>query len=79
MGTLSIRLPAKLEARLSALARRRRQSKSVLVREAIERFIEASPERAKFTVFDLVSDLAGNSTGARDLSRNKKHMRGFGR
>ena len=37
MDTITVKLPPPLGAKLDALVRRRKQSKSVLVREAIER------------------------------------------
>ena len=79
MGTLTVKLPPPLEARLNALVRRRGQRKSVLVREAIERLVEERDEPAKGSVLDLVKDLQGIGDGPRDLSSNPKHLRGYGR
>lgn len=78
MNTLTVKLPAALNARLEALVRARKQSKSALVREALERLVEESAPPAKASVLDLVGDLAGIGDGPRDLSSNPKHMRGFG-
>jgi Arc/MetJ-type ribon-helix-helix transcriptional regulator len=79
MGTLTVKLPPSLEARLEALVRRRGKRKSVLVREAIERLVEERAEPRKGSVLDLVKDLKGIGDGPRDLSSNPKHMRGYGR
>lgn len=79
MGTLTVKLPLRLEARLDELVRRRGQRKSTLVREAIERLVEERDEPAKGSVLDLVKDLKGIGNGPKDLSSNKKHMRGFGK
>lgn len=79
MGTLTVKLPPPLEARLDALVRRRKQPKSELVREAIERLVDEREVSGKGSVFDLVKDLKGIGTGPRDLSTNPKHMRGYGR
>lgn len=79
MGTLTVKLSPALEARLDALVRRRKQRKSVLVREAIERLVDDGSELADGTVLEVLKDLKGIGDGPRDLSSNKKHMRGFGR
>lgn len=79
MGTLTVKLPPPLEAKLDALVRRRRQRKSVLVREAIERLVADNGGAAKGSVFDLVKDLKGIVDGPKDLSTNPKHMRDFGK
>ena len=79
MGTLTVKLPPPLEARLDALVRRRKQRKSVLVREAIERLVDEGGRPAGGSVLDLMKDLKGIGSGPKDLSTNKKYMRGFGR
>ena len=78
MNTLTVKLPAALEARLEALVRKRKQSKSELVREAIERLVEQSGAPVKGSVLDLIEDLVGMETGPTDLSTNPKHMNGYG-
>lgn len=78
MNTLTVKLPPALEARLEALVRKRKQSKSELVREAIERLVDEPCAPAKGSVLDLIGDLVGMETGPTDLSTNPKHMRGFG-
>lgn len=79
MGTLTIKLSASLEARLDSLVRRRGQCKSVLVREAIERLVHENGQANGGGALELVEDLVGIYDGPRDLSGNKKHMRGYGR
>ena len=79
MRTLTVRLPPPLEARLDALVRRRKQRKSVLVREAIERLVDEGDRPAGGSVLDLMKDLKGIGSGPKDLSTNKKYMRDFGR
>mgnify|MGYP003384932584 CR=1 FL=1 len=78
MHTLTVKVPPGLHAKLTALARKRRSTKSAVVREAIERII-AAPEGARaMTAFDLVADLAGSVEGPSDLSTNPKYMEEFG-
>lgn len=80
MGTLTVKLPPPLEAKLDALVRRRKQRKSVLVREAIERLVDERDGSSKGSVYDLVKDLKGIvKNGPKDLSTNPKHMRSFGK
>lgn len=77
MVTLTVKLPEALAAKLDALVRRRGQSRSDVVREAIERAVEEGP--GKESVYDLLQDLKGVGEGPKDLASNPKHMRGFGR
>lgn len=79
MGTLTVKLPQPLEAKLDELVRRRKQRKSALVREAIERLVEDNGETKARGALDLVKDLVGIYDGPRDLSSNPKHMRGYGK
>lgn len=79
MGTLTVKLPPPLEARLDALVRRRKQRKSALVREAIERLVDEPKERRAGSVLDLLKDMEGAGDGPKDLSSNRKHLRGYGR
>jgi predicted DNA-binding protein len=79
MRKVAVSLPIEIEARLTALARRRGRPKSALAREAIELFINAHLKESEPSVLDLVRDLRGIADGPKDLSTNKKYMRGFGR
>lgn len=80
MGTLTVKLPPPLEAKLDALVRRRKQRKSVLVREAIERLVDEGDQFRGASALDLMKDLKGiYKGGPADLSSNPKYMRGFGR
>lgn len=78
MKTLTVKLPPALEARLEALVRTRKQSKSELVREAIGLLVEQSGAPAKGSVLDFIGDLVGMENGPTGLSTNPKHMRGYG-
>jgi Arc/MetJ-type ribon-helix-helix transcriptional regulator len=76
--TISLKLPDELHARLDELARRTRKSKSEVAREALTRYLEGGASSG-VSCLDLVRDLVGTARGPGDLSRNKKHMRGYGR
>lgn len=75
MRTVSFKLPEALDEALSDLARRRKSSRSALVREALEAL--ASSGRKSVTA--VVDELVGAVDGPKDLSSNPKHMSGYGK
>jgi predicted DNA-binding protein len=75
--TLCLKLPEEVAARLAALARKRGQSKSAVVRAILDQYLVRG-EAAEGSCLELAADLAGCVEGPRDLSSNPKHMRGFG-
>ncbi len=77
MTTVSLKVPAVLEQRLARLAKSRGASRSEVIREALERFLnEASTHPG--SCLALASDLIGSVEGPADLSHNKKRLEGFG-
>ena len=77
MRTISVKLPDSLAMRLRRAVARRRATQSDLIREALEAHL-ATPRPG--SCFELVGDLAGSLRGGpRDLSSNKRHLKGFGR
>jgi predicted DNA-binding protein len=82
MSVLTCKLPAALDGRLAALAKRRGVPKSVLVRAAIEAKIaeEASSSRRPANLIEALGDSVGSvASGRGDLARDKKHLQGYGR
>ena len=76
MKTLTMKLPDGLLGWLEHEAKRARQPKSALVREILQQH----QQRRHPSALDLAADLCGCvQSGLRDLSRNKKHLKGFGR
>ena len=75
MRTVSFKLPADLDEALDELARRRRSSRSAVVRGALEAFA-ADWSRS---VTALAGDLVGSLEGPGDLSTNPKYMADFGK
>jgi Arc/MetJ-type ribon-helix-helix transcriptional regulator len=75
MRTVSFKLSEQLDDALSDLARRRKSSRSALVREALEAL--ATSRRRSVTV--VVDELVGSLDGPTDLSTNPKHMTGYGK
>lgn len=78
MATITCKISEKLNARLEAMARLRRVSKSAILREALESKTRASARSAAPSAYDLVKHLRGSLQGPADLSTNPRHMRGFG-
>lgn len=75
MRTVSFKLPEHLDDALSDLARRRKSSRSALLREALEGL--ATGGRRSVTA--AVDRLVGPLDGPTDLSTNRKHLAGYGK
>jgi hypothetical protein len=78
MTTVSLKMPEALEQKLARVAQRRGASKSDVMREALERFLDTSAPHPD-SCLDLASDLIGCVEGPADLSYNKKLLEGFGK
>lgn len=76
MESISLKLSAGLGQRLARAAKQRGQSKSEVVRAALEQFLQND---RPLSALDLAGDLAGAGKGPGDLSTNPKHLEGFGR
>jgi predicted transcriptional regulator len=79
MRTISLKLPDDLSARLESEAKARRITKSLLIRESVEKALR-TPSRARTpSCYDLARGLAGSVKGLpKDLAENPKYMEGFG-
>ena len=75
MRTVSFKLPEHLDDALSDLARRRKSSRSALVREALEGLATSGRRSVTAAVDGLVRPLNGPT----DLSTNPKHLTGYGK
>lgn len=82
MNTISLKMPGPLAADLAEMAQRKGLSKSALIREALEAYLQTAQtdgaERAE-SALSQVADLAGILSGPEDLSVNKDYLRNFGR
>ena len=75
MKSLTIKLSAKLSARVSRIARARNVSRSDVVRDALE----AYGANEEGTLGEAAAALRGTIKGLpRDLSSNSRHLRGYG-
>ena len=79
MKTLSLKLHESLDNRLAAAAKRRGQTKSAVVREALEAFLGENNLPQSASCLELAADVAGCLEGPADLSTGKEHMQGYGR
>jgi Arc/MetJ-type ribon-helix-helix transcriptional regulator len=81
MKTISLKLPAGLHAKLDRAAKQRKQSKSDVVRAALEQFLngeQASESARPISALELAGEWVGCAEGPGDLSTNTKYMEGFG-
>ena len=78
MKTLTVKVPEELDVKLGAVAAQRNESKSALIRAAIESLVGADEIPVSSSCLDLARDLSGCLEGAEDLSYNKKYLRGYG-
>ena len=76
MDSITIKIPRRLSARVSRMARERRVSRSEIVRLALETL----PEEQGETLIDRLGHLLGSAKGLpRTLSSDRRHLRGFGK
>jgi predicted DNA-binding protein len=79
MRTISLRLPDDLLANLDNEARKRRVTKSALLRESLEKSLRQPAEASAVSCYDLARDLAGSIKGLpKDLADDPRYMQGFG-
>ena len=79
MKTLSVKVPEDLDLKLTAVAAKRRESKSAFIRAALEHLVNSSVSITPNSCLDLAKDLIGSVEGPSDLSYNNKHLKGYGR
>ena len=78
MNTISLKVPEPLAIRLKDTARRKGVSKSVLIRAALEAYLQTEGTERPESALSQVADLAGMLSGPEDLSVNKDYLRNFG-
>ena len=78
MTTISLKVPDTLDSRLSEEAQRRRTSKSVVIRECVEKVLLAPRKDRAASCLDLAGELAGCLKGPRDIATNPKYLDDFG-
>jgi len=78
MTTITCKIPEHVDAKLEALARRERVSKSKIVREAIEQRVRRAGTRTAPRAYDLVKSICGSLHGPPDLSTNPHYLEDLG-
>jgi hypothetical protein len=76
MKTISVKVPEDLDLKLTAVAAKRRETKSALIRAAFDHIVKSSEAVTPNSCLDLAKDLIGSVEGPPDLSYNKNHLRG---
>ncbi len=78
MPTLTLKVPSETVARLERLARRRRVSKSAVVREALAAKLGESADAPSLREV-MKHSIGVLDSGVRDLGHNPRHLADFGR
>jgi len=78
MPTLTLKVPSETVARLERHARRRRVSKSTVVREALADKLRKSVDAPSLREA-MKHSIGSLDSGVRDLAHNPRHLAGFGR
>ena len=79
MKTISVKVPEDLDLKLNAVAAKRRETKSAIIRAALDHLVNSSEASTPNSCLDLAKDLIGSIEGPSDLSYNSKHLKGYGR
>ena len=59
MKTISLKLQEDMDARLTAVARRRGEPRSAVIREALQTYLDTRGDSVAGSCLELVADLAG--------------------
>lgn len=78
MKNLTLRLDEALYAKVLSWSKRRKTTRSEVVREALNAYFEKGNSASKGSAFELACDLAGIVAGSTTLSVNKIHLKCFG-
>ncbi len=78
MKNISIKLPESLIAKLELLGKHTNETRSALLRKAIETFLDSENERQAYSCLDCAGDLEGIIQAPSDLSTNKHHLKDYG-
>ena len=79
MHTISIKLSDDLLTKIRSTAKKRGETRSAVMREALEEYLSESKEQTAGSCLDLARDVAGCVEGPADLSTNPAHLERYGR
>ena len=75
MKTISVKIPEELDLKLAAVAEKRRESKSAIIRSALDHLVKTSDAVTPNSCLDLAKDLMDTVEGPSDLSYNNRHLK----
>lgn len=78
MKLVSIKLPLDLAEEIDAMAKRRKASRSDIIREAMVEYVVRAESPSKLSALALAGDLVGSVEGPEDLATNPVYLAGFG-
>lgn len=79
MKTRSLKLPGELDSRLTEYARRRKLTRSAVVREAVGAYLARQDDNVPAgAALERLRDLAGSVDGPPDLSTNPDYLLPYG-
>jgi hypothetical protein len=79
MQTISLKLPDALLRKLELAAKERRQSRSGVIRSALDQYLNSHAAAPHGSFLEAAGDLIGCVDGPGDLATNPKYMEGFGK
>jgi len=79
MATVSLKLPEPLHRKLARTAKRTGKTKSALMREALQIYLDGKAHPAGGSLYDLMRHVVGKFEGRPDLSSNKRLLQDFGK
>jgi len=78
MTTISLKVPAALQRRLAQVVQRKGTSRSAVIRDALQQYVERNAGRSD-SCLAIAADLFGSLEGPADLSSNSKRLARFGK
>jgi hypothetical protein len=79
MNIISIKISDDIQRRLEVIEKKRRTSKSAIVREALQSYLSPERDARPGSCLALARDLAGCCFGPADLASDPKHMKDYGK
>ena len=79
MKNISLKIPESLYLRLSSLAEKRGESKSAIIRTALDRFVSKESTVKNKSCIGLAEDLTGIVSGPENVSYEKSHLKDYGK
>ena len=78
MKNISVKISESLYTKLTLAAKKCGESRSAIIRMAVDRYVVTDSPIVNESCFDLAEDLSGTANGPADLSSEKKHLHGYG-